>query len=236
MRLAITLAAALAVTACVTPENKRVAADFQAPTERTRVVIMRPDVHMSLLTAGGLEEPRADWTTQAETNILGAFGEVLRNRGHDVVAFDPNVGEAGLQDQLILLHEAVGASILVYVPSAQLAVPTVVPTKAETFDWTLGEGAVALGQAYDADFALFTTTYGSYASGGRVAAVTATAVTSALFGVAIVGNLGARWTQASLVDLRTGDIVWMNIAANGDPREAAGAQEIADRVSADIPL
>ncbi len=237
MRPALAIIALVLLAACAATENKLVSPDFEPPTGRARVVLMRPDVHMSLITAGGLAEPRADWTGQAEENILTAFDDALRNRGHDVVGFDPGVGEGDQQDQLILLHEAVGASILQYSPAAQLTISTVVPSKAETFDWTLGEGAAELGDAYDADFALFTTTYGSYASGGRMAAFTAATVAAALLGGSAPANmLGARWTQASLVDLRTGDIVWINIAVNGDPREAEGARAIVDRVVADIPL
>jgi hypothetical protein len=226
------------LSACATPQNKLVSTDFQAPTERTRVVVMRPDVRMSLITTGGLQEPRADWTAQAETNVLAALTGVLNSRGHDAVSYDANVGAPGRQDQLILLHEAVGASILQ--PVGQLVVAAAVPTKTETFDWTLGAGAVELGEAYDADFALFTTTNASFASGGRVAAAVATAVVTAVLtgGAAAVAPdmSGSQWMQASLVDLRTGEIVWMNVVLAGDPREPAGAQALIDRVTADLPL
>lgn len=231
MRRAAACLALIALSACATPNTLR-QTDFVAP-EGARIVIMKPDVSMSLLTAGGLAEPRADWTSQAEANIMAAVDELVRARGHQVVAFDPAIAP-DRQNQLILLHEAVGASIITYVPSASAVASVAVPTKAEGFDWTLGAEAVELRDAYDADFALFVSSTGSYASGGRVAA---TMVTAVLFGGgATTGMLGGRMTRASLVDLRTGDIVWMNLGLDGDPREADGAEALVARVTADLPL
>ena len=89
-----------------------------------------------------------------------------------------------------------------------LAETTALPTKKE-FDWSLGSGTRALADEYDADYALFVTMRDSFASGGRAALI----VFGAILGVGIRG--GSRYGFASLVDLRTGDIVWFNQLASG---------------------
>lgn len=231
MRFALTCLSVLALSACAVPGTKMVAPTFEPPMERTRIVIMQPDVQMTLLTAGGLQEPRADWTSQSETNFLAAFDQILSHHGHDVVVFDPSIAAADAQEQLVLLHEAVGASAVELSSTSGTFVPSTLPTKVDGFDWTLGEDATQLREAYDADLALFLSSRGSFASGGRMAV---TVVAAALWGGA--PSLGVRVTRMSLVDLRTGDIVWMNFTINGDPRSADGAQWIVDHMSGDIPL
>jgi len=69
------------------------------------------------------------------------------------------------------------------------------------------------------------------ASGGRVAfAVLAAAVGAA-------SDVGSESGFASLVDLRTGDIVWFNIvtAGSGELREKDGAASAVARLFQDIP-
>ena len=83
MRL-VTLVMAAALAACATPRADLVRTDFAAPTERARIVLMPPNVGMSLLTSGGLRELRADWTAEAEANLTEAIGHVIENRGHDL--------------------------------------------------------------------------------------------------------------------------------------------------------
>jgi hypothetical protein len=107
------------------------------------------------------------------------------------------------------------------------------PTKQGRFDWTLGEGAAALSKAYDADYALFTNGRGSYSSDGRKVAMVA---------MALVGQslpTGSQRVFASLVDLKTGKIVWFNVddaGADSDMREPGGAKRLVSAVLKDAPL
>src|SRR5574337_268961 len=49
----------------------------QAPGP-ARVLLMPLDVELSELTAGGMLEPRADWTEQAKTHVRAALDALLR--------------------------------------------------------------------------------------------------------------------------------------------------------------
>jgi hypothetical protein len=99
------------------------------------------------------------------------------------------------------------------------------PTKNEKLDWTLGAGVEYVRKKTGADYALFTVIRDSYASSDRKAAM----VVAALFGVGLAPG-GMQFGFCSLVDLRTGQIVWANrvIRATGDLRTAEPAQETID--------
>jgi len=120
--------------------------------------------------------------------------------------------------QLHLLNQAVSISILNYGRAGSLR------NKHGKFDWTLGPGVSALREATGADYALFTYIRDSYTSGGRVAM---RVIAFLLLGGDIGG--GVQTGLASLVDLRTGQVVWHNLLIDqtGDLRDPAGARETA---------
>ena len=52
----------LLLSACATTTQKQVDTEFRAPSGPYRVVVMQPDVSVGQLTAGGMVEPREEWT------------------------------------------------------------------------------------------------------------------------------------------------------------------------------
>jgi len=200
-------------------------------TGTARILLMAPDIEVAELTAAGLLEPKKDWTIVAASNVDLALDEVLAAYDTSIVKYKADDDGAAYDDpdiQLIKLHEAVGTTILLhkYIPALAL------PTKKDTFDWSLGEGASALGQKYQADYALFIYLRDSFSSGGRVALI----FVGALFGVGVPG--GSQVGFASLVDLRNGDIVWFNRLASGtgDLRDPKLAREATEALLSKIPL
>lgn len=197
------------------------------PPPGATILLVQPDVELSILTAVGLSETRADWSQSGTTNLQTALQNSVQSSSHTFRTVNPHDDLGDRSVQLMRLHEAVGSSILVY----EYLMP--LPTKQHGFDWTLGEGAQTLAQQYGADYALFTFARGNYASGGRVA----TAVVMAAFGVGV--PMGGQNAFASLVDLRTGRIVWFNMATAGpsaDMRDIEGAQSLVDSMMKDAPL
>jgi len=215
--VAACLAAAF-LAACQTTAHQQMP-EFNRVSGSPRILLVPVDVELSEVTAGGLNEPKADWTEAARQNI----GPVLRAehdaRGNLLIDYveaegDPN---HAAYEQILKLHSVVGKSAIIhqYVPGLQL------PAKGGKFDWSLGPSVEILRQKYDADYALFVYIRDSYASAGRAAVM----VVAALFRVGLQG--GVQTGFASLVDLRTGDIVWFNRLARpgGDLRTPEAAQE-----------
>jgi len=188
--------------------------------EKRRIVLLPPDVELSLLHAGGTNEVNAEWTRLARKhlseNLATRFEKIkatLIERKDTAADF----GEDGKEVQLLKLHEAVGGSILVH----QRLGPLLLPTKEGTFDWSLGPETKYLKGKYGADYALFVFVRDSYASSGRVAAM----IFAAALGVGIQG--GVQVGFSSLIDINTGEVVWFNHLArgHGDLRTPEGADE-----------
>lgn len=221
------VAAAMLLTAACTTSNTRTAVSVTAPQPGASVLLVQPDIRLNLLTAVGLQEPRADWSDQARDNLAVALQEELSGRQHSFRSVDPAEAMGGREGQMLRLHQAVGTTILTTNFGA------VLPTRAGDFNYTLGDGAQVLAEAYDAQYAIFLHGAGSYASGGRVAAV----VGLAMLGVSV--PMGGQQVFVSLVDLETGQVIWFNSAIPGphaDMREPEGARVLVAELLADAPL
>lgn len=216
---AVTLLAACAVTS---PQNY--SGQFTPPPANSRVLVMTPNVELHILSAAGMPEPREDWSVAGRDNLAASFSSFVQTKNHTTSALDPNTAMEGRVGQIIRLHDAVGGALM---SRAML------PTQRERFEWTLGEGVQELGAAHSADYALFVGAYGTYASAGRVAAM----VAFSMLGVGI--PLGNQVAYASLVDLRTGNVIWFNTilaAPNQDMRNAEGAKALVDNLLRSAPL
>jgi len=195
-----------------------------------RVLLLPPHVVLSELTAGGVLEPRADWTASAERLVVVALTDHLRGKNLELVPYRESGAADDLrQQQLRKVHGLVGRAILTHVYNPQLRLPS----KQGRFDWTLGEEARSLTDGHgDTQYALFTEFADAYASAGRIALNVAAAI--------IGGPIrhGRQECLASLVDLRTGEIVWFNyfIDPSGDLRTAEPVQRAVQRLLAELPL
>jgi len=187
-----------------------------------RLLVIKPDVQLSLLTASGVPEPRADWSNDAVGFIIQDLKAIYT--GRRITQVDPVDAMSGRGGQLMRLNEAVLASMVLFTGPLQL------PTKADKLDWTIGDGAKVLADQYGADYALLIVDRGSYASSGRVA----TMLVMAAVGVGV--TLGQQQAEASLVDLRTGKVVWFNQIAGGDLRNPDTAMDAVGRLMKDAPL
>jgi hypothetical protein len=230
MRRLLALAACALLAACGTTTDTRVATAtaIGKPAANAKVVVVQPDVQLSILNAAGMQEPRADWSQTARANLAAALESELKAKSHPIAPLDPSQTLEGRPGQILRLHDAVGQSIMAFNYGY-----VNLPTKKGDFDWTLGEGARALGESTGADYALFSTVRGSYSSGGRKAVV----AVGMLLGVGM--PLGGQQAFTSLVDLKTGRVVWFNVARAGssdDVRSREGAQVLAASLLEGAPL
>ena len=230
--------AALALSACV--QTKQYAdVQFAPPTGDYKLLVMRPDVSVGSVTTGGMVEPRADWTEAARANLLAALKAQQAGRGGNVLVLERRDALPGVDTETIAelerLHYAVGSSIALHKYSGAY-----LPTKrGKGLDWTLGEDAVALGRKSGMDYALFLYAEDSFASTGRVALqVLGIAGCAVGFCAPNIGG-GGQFAYASLVDLRTGEVVWFNVLQTGtqiaginigDIRKPEGAATMVERL------
>jgi hypothetical protein len=211
---------------------------FEPPQGNYSLLVMRPDVQVGSVTTGGLFEARADWTEQARAHLLRALSDQQAGKGGRTVIAETRNSIPGIPAEVVAdlerLHSAVGNTIATheYVPGNEL------PTKRRGIDWTLGEEAVKLGRATGMDFALFLYAQDSIASSGRVA-MQVLGIAGCFIGFCAPQGGGGQFAYASLVDLRTGDVVWFNVLQTGsqlpgvgfgDIRTPEGAAQMVDRL------
>jgi len=236
--LALVVSVALALAGCVST-RQYADVEFVPPQGNYKLLVMRPDVSVGSVTAGGLVEPRADWTETARVKLLAALRAQQAARGGNVLILEKRNSLPGVDPESIAelerLHYAVGSSIALHKYSGAY-----LPTKrGKGLDWTLGEDAVALGRRTGYDYALFLYAEDSFASTGRVGLqVLGIAGCFVGFCAPNVGG-GGQFAYASLADLKTGDVVWFNVVSArsqiagikmGDIRTDEGAAQLVDRL------
>jgi hypothetical protein len=220
------VAALLVISGCATTKTVNKVDRLASIAPNPRILLMTPDVKLSLLTASGMTEPQAEWTSAARKNFLDAADAFGRQRKVEIIRMpeDAVLTEAEIAYQR--LYEAVGTTILInYVGQQKL------PTKSGGFDWSLGSGVSAIKEKYGADYALFTFYRDSKSSGGRIAMM----VLFAAAGIGVPG--GGQGGFGSLVDLNTGDVVWFNLvqSGSGDLRTAEGANTAVQQLFSSLP-
>jgi hypothetical protein len=198
---------------------------FALPTDHAvTILVFRPDVMVGSMTTGGLAQPDADWTESARANLAAALKADPRTRGHHILFAPEQTGEAAerLADYQALFGTVAGAIVEHKYLGSRL------PTKRHRFDWTLGPGVAALG---DADYGLFLFTRDDYGTTGRKA------LQIVALGVGLAVQAGVHISYAGLVDLKTGALVWFNmeLAAGGDPRTGEGAAKRVSRILETLP-
>ena len=236
--VAALLAAGISVTGCV--QTRQFAdVEFAPPSGDYKLLVLRPDVTVGALTTGGMVEPRADWTDQARRGIIEALRAQQASRGGNLTIVEhrselPGVTSQELADverlnlavdQSIVLHKYIGEYL---------------PTKRRIgLDWTLGADAVRLGRKTGYDYALFLHAEDQVASSGRIA-LGVIGLAGCFIGFCAPNVGGAQQLDyASLVDLKTGQVVWFNVVLAsrqvpgikfGDLRTPAGAAQMVDRL------
>lgn len=231
---ALILSSTFAVTARA-QERSATRQGFALPADGSaRILLFRPKVTVGEQSTGGMFEPRAEWTEQARTNIDGAIATAQTNLGNVVVRQVDAIGpDAQVVAEYQALFDVVAQSVITY----QFFKGNRLETKKrdnrnDLFDWTLGPEVSKLPGADQADYALFILTKDEYGSTGRK-------IFQVLAAVSIGYGITSGWHAgyAALVDLRTGNVVWINAdnKMGGDVRTAEGAQHRIAQLLEDFP-
>lgn len=223
------LALTLTAPAFAQAPSKNLAPGFTALAKDAKLVIMPVDVELFSLSAGGVAEPKADWTASAHEHMKTALAAKSQKIGLAAQRMEENAADefgeqVGLQAAVarsIALHHGVGGG-------------WALPTKEGKLEWTFGDTMKPIADKTGAQYALFIWVRDSYASAERKAAMAAIAILS--LGRVVLGT-GVQNGYASLVDLRTGQVVWFNrlFSTTGDLREAKPAADTVDQLLAGFP-
>lgn len=225
LAFALMLLAGGAQAADTSETSRHLAPGFTARPAASKLLVLPADMELFSISAGGVQEPRADWTEAAQQHFKVALA-TRRDLGDNRIG----LAEAQLDEfaEVLALHRAVAESIWVHHASSDLKLPT----KEDRLDWSLGATAVQpLREKTGADYALFFWVRDSYASSERMATIV---------GMLLLGSIMTGGTQnayASLVDLHTGRVVWFNDLQRmwGDLRQAQPAAETVESLMKGFP-
>lgn len=227
------MAATLALVWCMgvadaqtAPANKNVAPGFAGLSTGDKVLLMPVDVELFSLSAGGVAEPKADWTSSAQGHMKTAIA--ARKTALKLSTVEGTESLADEHAEQVGLHAAVAQSIALHHGAGGI---WALPTKGGQLEWSFGESMRPLASKTGARYGLFVWVRDSYASAERKAMM----IGLALLGVGIGGGIQVGY--ASLVDLQTGQVVWFNrlLRGTGDLREAPSATESIEALLAGFP-
>lgn len=233
----LVLSCSIALLAGCAATREKQAAGFMPPEGQHRLVVMPPDVQAGYLTAGGKFQVRKDWSDRASGFVADALESYPMASSRTIARSAAEAGaDPAVVESLLRLHDVVGRSIHLHKFEAYP-----LPTKKGDLDWTLGEQAVQYGRISGYDYALFLRARDSFTSEGRtmlqVGAVTGCVLadlatmglTSWFCGIPLGGSQVA---FVSLVDLKTGKVVWYGKLTSmiGDIRSEAGARALVQQL------
>ncbi|OAN57210.1 hypothetical protein [Sphingomonas sp. TDK1] len=235
-----TVALAAWLLLCTTPpasaqERSATRQGFElAPNSGKKILVFRPSISVGAQSTGGMFEPNGEWTDKAVTNLQAALAKAQANLGNTVIAAPEAYGDDAqkLQEHL-RLFAAVSDAVIQYQFFAGNRLPTKKnDNKNAVFDWSLGTGVAELPGAKDADYGLFLFTRDAYGSTGRKVLQVL-----ALLGPGLAVKSGQHEGYAGLVDLRTGDLLWLSADAQmgGDVRDAEGSDKRIHQLLKDFP-
>lgn len=192
---------------------------FHSEARPKKVLLLKPQMFVAELSAGGVVQRMDDWSRQASDNLLQA----TRQYAQDSSLFEPLAApELNPQDEDLVashlgLYDRVAAAVFQF---GQNSGPDAWADRRKAWEYTLGDGLKALAEQTGADAALVFVGADYISSSGRKAAF----VAGLLLGVGI--PLGQSFVSAGLVDLKSGDIEWMSFDSSStmDTREPEKVQ------------
>lgn len=202
-KLLILLIGSFLATGCATTVSNTVHHTVRntPETETPKHLIVLPaNVVVSELTAGGVVEEVPEWSAQGKRFVEKYVDQILRKRKNVIREAVPvlTAEEQENVDQHVALYDLVSGNALAF--SHHAAWKNI----REKQGYTLGKGLSFLAEKTDAELVLIVVGRDFISSGGRKTA----SFFAAALGVYV--PLGRSILHAGVVDLKTGNILWMN--------------------------
>lgn len=212
--------------------NERVLDHPELVTGGGRVLLLPIDVEIKEMSASGLSEVVPAWTDTARGLLrqqpLARGATLLRARELQPLPTDLDPELAHQVEEHNKLAKLVWADAFLM---SRLGGPAWAH-KARHFDYSLGPGLAPLAEHTGADRALLVLGEDVHTTAGRKALM----IGLAALGVAV--PLGHTFVSVALVDLHSGDLLWMNTYLRGDDTsllEAEDVRKVLDTLFAGYP-
>lgn len=136
------------LTSFTQAQNKNLAPGFSSLPKAAKVVLIPIDAELFSISAGGVAEPKADWTKAASGHMRTAL--LAKNRAVGLGASEMSEADADQFAEVSSLHAAVAQSISIH-HFGNLGLPT----KEGNLNWSLGDAVKPIKDKTGSDYALF---------------------------------------------------------------------------------
>lgn len=232
--IASVLIAGVLLTGCAAgiPNHRVHHSLLEAPAAQlpTRVLLLPIDVEVSEVSAGGVSEEVKSWSDQATHNVEQALRQHADADARVELVELPTLSptETETVEQHLALYDVVGGTAFAITNTPVAAWDH----KRKHFDYSLGSGLEFLRARSGAETALIVIGMDQISTTERKAL----AVGAAVFGVGI--PLGVSFVSVGVVDLASGDLLWLNYAhsyGDADLRRAEDAAEMVEQMFQSYP-
>lgn len=204
--------------------------------QKKKVLVLSPNMKIFQLTAGGVDQYKDDWSVGSKNFMAAELKAELESFNTiDFVQLDNNVlSESNRRfiEQQNGIFYIVAHSVVTHTYES----PTFFKHKIENFDYTLGEELSAFKDIVDAEAILFIDGRNYIWTAGRASLAFLSGAVGLFTGVYVPVPAGKEWLTASLVDIKTGDLLWFNyLAMPGDMRMEKTVRRLSKKLFRDFP-
>ena len=200
--LVLTCALPLAVQAADTPHwvhYKLLQSNSKLPK---KVVVLPVDIEVMEVSAGGVKEEVPQWSAKASKNVFKSLSAAIRK--------DPTMRELRVPKLSRKSSGVVDEHMALYKLVVNTASNIGWEHKIRRFDYSIGPGLKSLRRATGADAAVMVYGRDYVSTAGRKAKAVAGNIPIINIFTGPPPKLGHSYIHIGVVDLRTGDLLWMN--------------------------
>ena len=179
------------------------------PSLPKKVVVLPVSIEVLEVTAGGVEEEVPEWSAEASENVFKSLSAAIN--------LDSTLKEVSVPTLSGKSAVVVDEHMALYSLVVNTAISTGWSHKVRRFDYSIGSGLTALQRKTGADAAVMVYGQDYVSTTGRKAKAVAGNIPIVNIFTGPPPKLGHSFIHIGVVDLRTGDLLWMN----SDYREGA---------------
>lgn len=193
-----------------------------APKLPKKLVILPINIDVMEVTAGGVKEEVPEWSATAEKNIYNSLSGIIKKNA--------SLKRVKLPDLSAKTSAVVEEHMALYNLVVNTATKTDLEHKVRRFDYSIGPGLSTLRKKTGADAAVIIYGRDHVSTAGRI-------TQSVLAKVPIVNiftgtdvSMGDSFVHIGIVDLKTGDLLWMNSEYRDDTTDLRDFEDAEDMI------
>ena len=191
----------LAVQAADTPHWVHYKWLSSNPTLPRKVVVLPVNIEVVEVSAGGVEEKVPDWSKEASQSVFKALSAAINKQSLKELAAPQFSGDSAANvDEHLALYKLV----------VNTATSTGWRHKIKHFDYSIGPGLRRVADNTGVDVAIMVYGRDYVSTAGRMARAVAGNIPIVNIFTGPAPELGHSFIHVGVVDLRTGDLLWMN--------------------------